>query len=231
MRGALVLAAVLAAAPAYAADKMHGGQTFHYAEVELDYARVGGLDLLSWEGQGWIGTDMDKFWVKTEGERRGGRLDEAELQLLYSHNLWSFFDLQGGVRVDAEPDRRGYLTVGVQGLAPYLLDTQAHVFLGERGDVHVRFRQRVNLLLTNRLIVTPMVETDLYLTDAPERRVGAGFSTIETGVQVRYEIKRKIAPYVTVAYDRKLGETARLARADGDDVGGWVVRSGIRLWF
>lgn len=231
MRLLLLGAALLAGAPGWAADRMHGGQIFHYAEVELDYARVGGADVLYWDAQGWIGTDFDKLWVKSEGERAGRALEQAEVQLLWSHNMGGFFDVQGGVRVDVEPDRRGYLVAGVQGLAPYLLDTQAHVFVGERGDVHLRLRQRVNLLLTNRLIVTPMVESDVYLTDARERRVGAGFSTVEAGVQVRYEIKRKIAPYVTLVYDSKLGETARLARAAGEDVGGWAVRGGVRLWF
>ncbi|WP_416908697.1 MAG: copper resistance protein B [Polymorphobacter sp.] len=231
MRMLAMGAALLLGAPALAADPMHGGQTFHYAEVEGDYARVGGTDLLNWEGQGWIGTDMDKFWVKTEGELSDGALERAEVQFLYGHTLWQFFDLQAGVRVDAEPDRRGYLALGVQGLAPYLLDTQAHVFLGEKGDVHLRFRQLFNLLITNRLIVSPLVETDFYLTDAPERGVGAGFSRIETGVQTRYEIRRKFAPYLAAVYDRKLGETARIAQANGEDVGGWSLRAGLRLWF
>lgn len=231
MRAALVLAALLAAAPGFAADKMHGGQTFHYAEFELDYARDGGQGLLNWEGQGWIGTDMDKFWIKSEGERSGQELEQAEVQFLYGRNVWQFFDFQAGVRIDAEPDRRGYLVAGVQGLAPYVLDTQAHVFLGEKGDVHLRFRQLFNVLMTNRLIVSPLVETDFYLTDAPERGVGAGFSRIETGVQARYEVRRKFAPYVAAIYDRKLGATARNAQAAGEDVGGWSVRGGVRLWF
>ncbi|GGI83938.1 hypothetical protein GCM10007973_20570 [Polymorphobacter multimanifer] len=231
MRALVVCAALLAGAPVAAADPMHGGQTFHYAEAELDYARAGGTDIFNWEGQGWLGTDFDKLWVKTEGERTGGQVEQAELQLLWSHNLGGFFDVQGGVRVDAEPDRRGYLVAGVQGLAPYLLDSQAHVFVGERGDVHLRVRQRASLLISNRLIATPMVETDFYLTDAPERRVGAGFSTIEAGVQLRYEVRRKFAPYVSLMFDRKLGETARLARLDGEDVGGWSLRSGLRVWF
>jgi copper resistance protein B len=231
MRVLGLVSALFISAPGFAADPMHGGQTFHYAEVELDYARDGGTDLLNWEGQGWIGTDMDKFWVKTEGERSGRELEQAEVQFLYGRNAWQFFDVQAGVRIDAEPDRRGYLVLGVQGLAPYVLDTQAHVFLGEKGDVHLRFRQLFNVLMTNRLIVSPLVETDFYLTDAPERGVGAGFSRIETGVQVRYEVRRKFAPYVAAIYDRKLGETARIAQAAGEDVGGWSVRAGLRLWF
>jgi copper resistance protein B len=227
----LLLALALLATPAAAADRMHGGQTFHYAEIEGDLARFDGAALANWEGQGWIGTDYDKFWLKTEGEVSSGRAEQAEVQMLWSHNTGGFFDLQAGARVDVEPDARAYLALGIQGLAPYQLDTQAHVFLGDQGDVHLRLRQRFNILVTNRFIVTPGVETDIYLTDAPERRVESGFSTIEAGVQARYEITRKFAPYLHLVYDRKLGGTARLAEAAGENPGGWQLRAGLRLWF
>jgi copper resistance protein B len=222
---------LLLATPAAAADKMHGGQTFHYAELEGDLARFDGQTVANWDGQGWIGTDYDKFWLKTEGEVSGDRAEQAELQLLWSHNTGGFFDVQAGARIDVEPDARAYLVAGIQGLAPYQLDTQAHVFLGDRGDVHLRLRQRFNILVTNRFIVTPGVETDIYLTDAPERRVKSGFSTIEAGVQARYEITRKFAPYLHFVYDRQLGGTARLAEAAGENPGGWQLRAGLRLWF
>jgi copper resistance protein B len=228
---ALCLVFLLASAPALAADKMHGGQTFHYAEIEGDLARFDGATLANWDGQGWIGTDYDKFWVKSEGEVSGGRAEQAEVQLLWSHNTGGFFDIQAGARIDMEPDSRAYLVAGIQGLAPYQLDTQAHVFLGDRGDVHLRLRQRFNILVTNRFILTPGVETDIYLTDASERRVKAGFSSIEAGVQARYEITRKFAPYVHFVYDRALGGTARLAEAAGENPGGWQLRAGLRLWF
>ena len=226
MRLALLVLALLLARPALGADRMHGGQIFHYAEIEADVSSRHDRALWTWDGQGWLGTDMDKLWLKTEGEGLGGRLEQAEVQLLYSRNLGGFFDLQGGVRLEAEPDSRGQLVLGVQGLAPYLLDSQAHLFLGADGDLQLRLRQRVNLLFTNRLIVTPMLETDINLAGRDR-----GFAEIEAGVQARYEISRKLAPYVALLLDRKLGATARAARLAGDDVGGWSLRAGIRLWF
>lgn len=209
----------------------HPERTYTFNRIEIDYARSDGAGLLNWEAEGWIGGDRDKFWYKTEGERAGTRVEQAEFQALYSRNVYSFFDVQGGVRYDLEPDRRGYAVVGVQGLSPYLLETELHAFIGFEGDVSVRFRQRFDLLMTNRLIVSPMLETDLYLNDAAGRRVASGFSRIETGASLRYEFSRKFAPYVAAVYDRKLGGTARLARADGENAGGWTIRAGVRAWF
>lgn len=209
----------------------HDERTFTYNRIELDYARDNGRDVLNWDAEGWVGGDRDKFWYKAEGEREGGRVEQAEFQALYSRNVWTFFDVQGGVRYDLEPDRRGYTVIGVQGLSPYLLETELHAFVGFKGDVSIRYKQSFDLLMTNRLIVSPSLETDLYLNDARDRGVKSGFSRIETGVAVRYEFSRKFAPYLAVVYDRNLGGTARLTRAAGEDVGGWQVRAGVRAWF
>ena len=64
-----------------------------------------------------------------------------------------------------------------------------------------------------------------------ELGVGAGLSTIEAGLRLRYEIKREFAPYVGVQYERRVGNTADFARAAGEDVGGWAFLVGLRSWF
>lgn len=227
-----LLAAALLASPAAAADTgHHHDRLLTYTRLAGDYARSGGEDVLTWDGEGWIGGDRHKFWWKTEGDHEAGTTNRAEFQALYSRNVWTFFDIQAGIRHDIEPDARTYAVIGVQGLAPYLLETELHAYIGFAGDVHIRARQAFDVLLTNRFIVTPGAEADLYFTDVPERRTASGFARIEAGVQARYEFSRKFAPYVAVVYDSKVGETARLARAAGEDAGGWRVSSGLRLWF
>ena len=209
----------------------HADRLYSFTQIQADYSRQSSEDVINWDAEGWLGGDRHKLWWKSEGERNGPRLEQAEFQALYSRNVWTFFDLQGGIRYDVQPDRRGYAVVGIQGLAPYLLETELHAFIGFKGDVSLRFKQSFDLLLTNRLIAQPIVETDFYLNDVPERRIGSGFSIIETGVQTRYEFSRKFAPYVSAMYERRLGASARLARAADEDVGGWSIRGGLRLWF
>jgi copper resistance protein B len=241
----LLLAALFAAAPAFAqtghdpvasatnhaANHAHGNRTLSFTQGQADYSRQNGRDVVNWEAEGWIGNDRDKFWWKTEGEHVARGFETAEFQALYSRNIWTFFDAQAGIRYDAQPDSRGYAVIGVQGLAPQLLETELHAFIGFKGDVHLRFKQSFDLRMTNRFVLQPLVETDFYFTDVPERRVGSGFSTIETGVQARYEINRKFAPTLAVVYESRLGKSARLAQAEGKDPGGWSVRGGVRFWF
>ena len=47
--------------------------------------------------------------------------------------------------------------------------------------------------------------------------LGSGVSNIELGLRLRYEIKRELAPYVGVSFDRKFGGTADYGRALGKD--------------
>lgn len=210
----------------------HAGRTNRFTLVEeLDFTRFDGEAAVNWEAQGWIGGDRNKFWWRTEGETKGPRIEQGELQALYSRNVWAFFDVQTGVRYDFQPDSRGYWVVGVQGLAPGFLETEAHVFVGFRGDALIRLRQSFDLRMTNRLVVQPQFETDIYLTHVPERLIGPGVAIVETGLFTRYEITRKFAPYVALVFERRVGESARLATEAGEDKGGWSVRGGVRFWF
>jgi copper resistance protein B len=233
---ALLLGVALLAAPVLAREGHgpkhgHGDAINNFTLVEeADITRFDGKWVANWEVQGWIGSDMDKFWWRTEGETKGPRLEQSEFQALYSRNIATFFDAQVGLRHDIAPDARTYAVVGVQGLAPLFFETEAHAFFGFEGDVLLRLRQSFDLRMTNRLVVQPLVETDIYLTREPERLIAPGPAIIEAGLYTRYEITRRVAPYLAVVFEHRLGESARLARAAGENPGGWSVRTGVRFW-
>ena len=116
--------------------------------------------------------------------------------MLYSRNIAKFWDLRVGIRQDFEPDETTYAVIGVEGLAPYWFETEAKLFVSDEGDVSLRFEQDYELFITQRLIAQPHVELSIYAQDVDEQHIGAGFSDIEAGLQLRYEITRKFAPYV-----------------------------------
>ena len=101
---------------------------------QFEMRDTSGDNILSWSAQGWIGKDLRKLWVKTEGEHADGDTDEAELQFLYSKAIARYWDLQFGVRHDFEPSpSRSWAVIGVQGLAPYFFETDVAFFVGESG--------------------------------------------------------------------------------------------------
>lgn len=185
-----------------------------------------------WDAQAWYGGDINRFVLKTEGEGEfGGELEDAEVQALYSRAIGPFFDLQAGIRFDPEPDTRSHLVVGVQGLAPYMFHVDGALFLSDRGDLTARIEAEYDQKITQQLILQPRFELEMSAQDIPEREIGAGLTKIEPGLRLRYEFVPEFAPYVGVEYEAKLGQTADLAHAEGEDVAGLKILIGLRAWF
>ncbi len=212
--------------------KKHGGSIFHMFRSETDIgANNHGSTIASWDVKGWVGTDEDKLWLKTEGEHADGKLQTGEAWALYSRNIATFWDAQAGVRYDFKPHSTTYLALGFNGLAPYYFDTEAHLFVSDKGHVSARLREENDFLLTQKLIIQPYAEFNLSLQDAPESEAAAGLGDGKIGLQTRYEITRKFAPYVDVHYGRKFGETASIVKRNGEEKEELVGAVGLRLMF
>lgn len=211
-----------------------GGMTYSQWMLDrLEYRAGKGADGYAWEGEGWIGGDINRFAVKSEGEGAfGGSLERAEVQALYSRAIDPWFNLQAGVRQDfGEGPDRSYAVIGIDGLAPYWFEVGAEAFLSTRGDAHLRLEASYDQRITQRLILQPAAEFNLAAQDVPELGIGAGPSDIELGLRLRYEIAREFAPYVGVNWERKLGDTADHARAAGEKPSATSLVIGLRAWF
>jgi len=185
-----------------------------------------------WDGQGWVGTDYQKLWIKSEGTFSNDALEDGQQQFLYSRAVTTYFDLQGGQRSDLDSrPTRNWAAFGVQGLAPYSFDLEVTGFVSGEGHLAAKLEASYDLLLTQRLILQPQIEMNLYSKSDPARLVGAGFSDIDTGLRLRYEIDRKFAPYIGVVYQGKFGQTANFARQAGESTGDVRFAFGVRVWF
>lgn len=197
-------------------------------------ARVGdGEENYLWDVQGWYGGDINKLWLKSEGEGDlGDDPDNAEFQALFSRAIAPFFDIQAGIRHDFRPDpERSHLVVGLQGLMPYFFEIDAAAFLSDEGDLTGRLEGEYDLQVNQRLILQPRLELNIAAQDIPELGIGSGVTSIEAGFRLRYEVRREIAPYVGITWERKLGDTGDAALAAGEDRGGWQAVAGVRAWF
>ena len=152
--------------------------------------------------------------------------------MLWGKPVDAWWDLVAGVRQDigAGPDRT-WLALGVQGLAPYKFEISATAYLGDGGRSAASLEAEYEVLLTNKLILQPVVEATLYGRDDPALGIGSGLSEVEAGLRLRYEFRREIAPYVGYEWSRQFGKTADFARDAGEPVQDhhWV--AGVRFWF
>lgn len=209
-------------------------QVYFHGILDQAEGRIGGgNNAFRWSGQAWIGTDYNKLWVKSEGFALGrGGVDDGQLEFLYDRAVTTYLDVQAGVRTDQDSGTgRTWAAFGVQGLAPLFFDYEVTGYLSDQGHAALRVAVSYDLLLTQRLILQPEAELNFYSKADPGRRVGAGLSDIDAGLRLRYEISRKFAPYVGVAYVGRIGQTAHLAGEHGDTAAAIQFVFGIRSWF
>lgn len=211
----------------------HGGMMLSQVMMNIAEAqfRKGGNGY-RWDGEAWFGGDINRFTLKSEGEGTFREDAEGEVQALYSRAIGPYFNVQAGVRQDFSPGPdRTYATVGFEGLAPYWFDVEGAVFLSDKGDVLGRLEGYYDQRITQRLVLQPRAEVNLSAQGMRAERIGSGLVDAEVGLRLRYELKREFAPYVGVSWERKFGDTARFARADGEDTGGFSFVTGVRVWF
>lgn len=213
--------------------RTHGDFPLFWLQGDRMEAQVrDGADVYLWDIQGYYGGPTERLWFKSEGEGAfGSKPDDAEVQALYAKAIAPFWDVQAGVRHDfAGPDTT-HAVIGVQGLAPYLFEIDATLFLSQRGDVTARIEADIDQRITQRLILQPRAEANLSAQGIPALGIGAGLDQIEVGVRLRYEIAREFAPYVGIEQSWRTGEGANFARARGEDPSVTSVVAGIRFWF
>lgn len=194
---------------------------------------------LEYDAKAWIGNDYNRLWLKAEGTHATGGeaagVGGVEAQALFSRLIAPFWEIQGGVRYDGfygtgSGDGRAFLAVGLEGLAPYWFEVEPFLFVSQDGDVSARLEASYELLFTQRLVLQPDLEVNVAFQDVPEYGVGSGFNDLELGLRLRYEVRREVAPYVGFTWHRRLGQTADLARALGEETGESALLAGIRLW-
>ena len=203
-------------------------------QLESRFTRKG-ADVLQFNGSGWVGGDYNRVWIKPEGTKvYDGPWEDVDTQLLYGRLIAPFWDLQAGVRyfqASSDGPPRASAVLGVQGIAPYWFDVEAALFISNRGEVSARLELEYDLLLTQRLILQPRLETNIAAQKVRELGIGQGVNDLEVGARLRYEIRREFAPYIGIAWTSKFGETADFARAQGDAVDKLQFVVGVRFWF
>lgn len=205
----------------------------HALLEEFEYRAASSDNVSRWEGEAWVGTDNNRLWLRSEGEvDQHGAVKDGQTELFFDRPVTSFFDLQTGVRYDLDSaPGRAWAALGVEGLAPYFLRGAATVYASDSGHFATKVQGSYDLLITQRLILQPQIEANAYTASDPRRRQGSGFSDLDAGLRLRYEVNRKFAPYLGVSYKRTFAQTATYARADGTPVGDLNVLVGVRAWF
>tara|TARA_R110000822_G_scaffold309987_1_gene440857 strand:+ start:4692 stop:5741 length:1050 start_codon:yes stop_codon:yes gene_type:complete len=184
----------------------------------LEYVKARGEEWAAYEGEAWYGSTYNRAVIKAEGDVAGGKLQEAETQLLWRHAVSTFWDTELGFRFDhanGAPNRE-WLAFGFKGLAPYWFEVDATAYVGPSGRTALALEAEYDIRLTQKLYLQPSVELNFHGKDDERWGVGNGLTDGTAGLRVKYEITRQFVPYVGVEWSSKFSKTADYARAAGE---------------
>jgi len=157
----------------------------------------------------WVGKDLEKLWFKYTQESFEGNTESSELDIMYSKALTAFWDVQYGVRTILEPSNGDtWLGVSFMGVAPYLFEVDANVFVNSDGNINARIDAEYEYLFTQKLALVPNVELGIYTKDDAAAGIESGFATLEMGTRLQYRIKRDFVPYAGVNFEKTFGTNA-----------------------
>lgn len=226
--GAVFAPALLLASQASAEAIIWGIQA-----EQTEYRINEGSDIFAWDFDAMVGTDELKFVLRSEAEYATAEdaFETLENQLRIQTPVSDFFDAVVGVRLDTpEGPNRVHGVLGLHGLTRQWFEVDADLFVSDNPSA--RFEVEYEGLITNRIIFVPSIELDIPFTDDPVVGNGAFGPTLEVGGRLSYDlVDRLISPYIGVHYERKFGETADLARADGEEAGSVFFVIGARFIF
>lgn len=201
---------------------------------QLERRSTQGPDFNALEAQAWIGWDFDKLRLKLEAEFSDDETESAELQLVYSRAVSSYWDVQMGYRKAIYPKpKNDWLVFGFIGLAPYFVDVDTAIFIAESGHYGFRLEAEYELVLSKnqQWVLVPELEINAYSKSDESAGIGSGLSDLELGLRLNYFFNRHLSVYAGINWENKFGKTAGIARAENEDTNDIQYVTGLHGWF
>lgn len=215
--------------------KEHGGQIYQVTKFENQWTvDEDGNGALGSKVETLIGTDENRLFLKANLDQSESNDPKYDVSALYSRYVAPFWDIQAGVRYSEDRNNNSNRVdgvVGILGLAPYFFETQAYLYGGENNFWGASFDVDRDLLLTQKLITQPYIEADIVLNDNSDFASKTGLSELKTGIKTRYEITKRIRPFVDVAYQYEKGLKETRFQQATDSEKGWLYGAGIEFVF
>lgn len=208
---------------------------------EFEYQPSEGDGALEWDIDAWVGRDLYKVWVKSSGEvsrsNSESEVEDANLELVYSRAVYTTWDQQFGVRHDFKPNpdgrTRNWVSFGYIGTAPYFVEVDARVFLGEESSSQFLIELEREIMLTQEWVLTPELDIVANGHTSPTFSEGSGLSEIEFSLRLGYEAdgNRKFQPFIGITGRQTFGGTKRFEKLAGNRSGDIQALLGIHSWF
>ncbi|MEG0486506.1 MAG: copper resistance protein B [Acinetobacter sp.] len=220
----------------------HGAQIYTVTTLDNKWLlNEDGEGALKSEFETRIGTDENKIFIKAHLDKHESHDAEYDVKALYSRMISDFWDAQIGARYRVEKvaldhhrkdtEEKLDAVIGLHGMAPYFFETDAYLYAGEDHFAGFSLETERDFLLTQKLIFKPYLDMDVIFSDDSKYAKKSGLSNITAGLETRYEISKKVMPYLDVAYEYSKGNDSTAWQLESDSEKGWLYGAGIRFKF
>ncbi|WP_420001941.1 copper resistance protein B [Acinetobacter sp. LF10] len=214
----------------------HGGQIYQATTIKNAWVVDDGRGSASTELKTWVGGDKNKIFIQVHVEKAESEKTQTETKLLYSRNVADFWDVQTGVRYQYQPEQKYAqnqwdAVLGLHGLAPYFFETEAYLYAGQDQRWQLSLETTRDVLFTQKLIAQPYLNADVIFNDESNYAAKSGLSKLQIGLQTRYEISKKIMPFIDIAYTYNKGLKQTELQSATDSKKGWLYGLGLTLKF
>ncbi|TCB49626.1 copper resistance protein B [Acinetobacter sp. ANC 4779] len=217
--------------------KEHGGQVYQQTTVESKWLRNDdGEGILKSKFETRIGADENKVFIKVQADQAESQQAEYDAKVLYSHMVSDFWDVQAGLGYlnnqnrEVDSEQIG-VVLGIHGLAPYFFETDVYLYVGQDQQMSFMLETERDLLLTQKLILKPYLDLNVIFSDNSNYAKKLGLSIAQLGLETRYEINKKVMPFVDVAYGYNKGNEETAWQQSSSSENEWLYGAGIRFKF
>jgi copper resistance protein B len=186
---------------------------------------------VSFEGNIWVGKDINKFEISAEIESDGDQIEELQSHAFYRRAISPYWDAKVGIRHDSKPKDRTYAMFGFTGLAPYNVEIDTALYVGKHGQAAAKFFAEKEFSFNRKTTLIPEIEVNFYKNNDPEVGIGSGLSDLTASLRLQYAITPNISPYIGVSWEKKFGNTAKYAEAEGEKTSDAKAFIGIQAWY
>lgn len=217
--------------------QQHGGQIYQLTTLESKWVQSQSGDAaLQSDWETWAGSDVNKVFFRASVKKAESKDANYSTELLYSRNVADFWDVQAGLRyrhTADQPEQQNQVdaVLGLYGMAPYFFETKAYLYASKDQQWSMNLHSERDVLLTQKLIVQPHVDLAVVLSDDSKYAEKTGLNHIAVGLETRYEISKKVMPFVDISYQYQQGraETPWQAATGSDQ--DWYYAAGLRVKF
>lgn len=169
--------------------------------------------------KGLYGPDFNKLELFTEdAEVRKGKIESADIDVFYWHQISQFWALKGGLNYFNRPTKNPYWQpgIGIEGLAYFFIDTNIRVY-NHCGTTKFDLIFSRDTQLAYNFFIRTEVRGIVATKTVEHDEIGSGLNQMRYVIRPYYCIKPGVAIFTEYEHEQAHGAFKRILASEGED--------------